>query len=42
MENKVFLVLLTSSDENWVGERREDDTTEEWCEGEMEHRSELD
>lgn len=34
VENKVSLVLLTSSDENWVGEGREDDTTEERWEGE--------
>ncbi len=30
--------VFTSRDEKWVGKRREDDTTEERCKGEREHR----
>ncbi len=30
--------VFTSRDEKWVGERREDDTTEERCKGERERR----
>ncbi len=34
VEHKVSVAALTSSDEKWVGEGREEDTTEERCEGE--------
>ncbi len=47
-DNKGLLLLLllsvaafTSRDEKWVGEGREEDTTEERCEGERERRFRL-
>ncbi len=34
VEHKVSVAAFTSRDEKWVGEGREEDTTEERCEGE--------
>ncbi len=41
MEHKVAVAAFTSRDEKWVGEGREEDTTEERCEGESERRFHL-
>ncbi len=41
VEHKVSVAAFTSRDEKWVGEGREEDTTEERCEGEREHRFRL-
>ncbi len=38
VEHKVSVAAFTSRDEKWVGEGREEDTTEERCEGERERR----
>ncbi len=38
VEHKILVAAFTSRDEKWVGEGREEDTTEERCEGEREHR----
>ncbi len=38
VEHKVSVAALTSRAEKWLGERREEDTTEERCEGERERR----
>ncbi len=38
VEHKVSVAAFTSRDEKWVGEGREEDTTEERCEGERECR----
>ncbi len=37
VEHKVSVAAFTSRDEKWVGEGREEDTTEERWEGEREH-----
>ncbi len=39
VEHKVSVAAFTSRDEKWVGEGREEDTTEERCEGERERRT---
>ncbi len=36
VENKVSVAAFTSRAEKWVGEGREEDTTEDICEGERE------
>ncbi len=41
VEHKVSVAAFTSRDEKWVGEGREEDTTEERCEGERERRFRL-
>ncbi len=41
VEHKVSVAAFTSRDEKWVGEGREEDTTEERWEGEREHRFRL-
>ncbi len=41
VEHKVSVAAFTSRDEKCVGEGREEDTTEERCEGERERRSML-
>ncbi len=41
VQHKVSVAAFTSRDEKWVGEGREEDTTEERCEGEREHRFHL-
>ncbi len=41
VEHKVSVAAFTSRDEKCVGERREEDTTEERCEGEGERRFRL-
>ncbi len=41
VEHKVSVAAFTSRDEKWVGEGREEDTTEERWEGEMERRFSL-
>ncbi len=41
VENKVSVAAFTSRDEKWVGEGREEDTTEERWEGERERRFRL-
>ncbi len=41
VENKVSVGAFTSSAEKWVGEGREEDTTEDRCEGERERRFRL-
>ncbi len=41
VEHKVSVAAFTSRDEKWVGEGREEDTTEERCEGERECRFRL-
>ncbi len=41
VEHKVSVAAFTSRDEKWVGEGREEDTTEERREGEREHRFRL-
>ena len=38
VEHKASVAAFTSRDEKWVGEGREEDTTEERWEGEREHR----
>ncbi len=38
VEHKVSVAAFTSRDEKWVGEGREEDTTEERWEGERERR----
>ncbi len=38
VEHKVSVAAFTSRDEKWVDEGREEDTTEERCEGERERR----
>ncbi len=38
VEHKVSVAAFTSRDEKWVGEGREEDTTEERCEGESRFR----
>ncbi len=41
VEHKVSVAAFTSRDEKWVGEEREEDTTEERWEGERERRFRL-
>ncbi len=41
VEHKISVAAFTSRDEKCVGEGREEDTTEERCEGEREHRFRL-
>ncbi len=41
VEHKVSVAAFTSRDEKWVGEGREDDSTEERWEGERERRFRL-
>ncbi len=41
VEHKVSVAAFTSRDKKWVGERREEDTTEERWEGERERRFRL-
>ncbi len=41
VEHKVSVAAFTSRDEKCVGEGREEDTTEERCEGERERRFRL-
>ncbi len=41
VEHKVSVAAFTSRDEKLVGEGREDDTTEERCQGERERRFRL-
>ncbi len=41
VEHKVSVAAFTSRDEKWVGEGREEDTTEERWEGEREYRFHL-
>ncbi len=41
VEHKESLAAFTSRDEKWVGEGREEDTTEERWEGERERRFHL-
>ncbi len=41
VENKVSVTVFTSRAEKWVGEGREEDTTEVRCEGERERRFHL-
>ncbi len=41
VEHKVSVAVFTSRDEKWVGEEREEDTTEERWEGERERRFRL-
>ncbi len=41
VEHKVSVAAFTSRDEKWVGEEREEDTTEERWEGERERRFHL-
>ncbi len=41
VKNKVSVPAFTSRTEKWVGEGREEDTTEERCEGEREGRFHL-
>ncbi len=41
VEHKVSVAAFTSRDEKWVGEGREEDTTEERWEGEREGRFRL-
>ncbi len=41
VEHKVSVAVFTSRDEKCVGEGREEDTTEERCEGERERRFRL-
>ncbi len=41
VEHKVSVAAFTSRDEKWVGEGREEDTTEDRCEGERERRFRL-
>ncbi len=41
VEHKVSVAAFTSRDEKWAGEGREEDTTEERCEGERERRFRL-
>ncbi len=41
VEHKVSLAAFTSRDEKWVGEGREEDTTEEIWDGERESRFHL-
>ncbi len=41
VEHKVSVAAFTSRVEKWVGEGREEDTKEERCEGEREHRFHL-
>ncbi len=41
VEHKVSVAAFTSRDVKWVGEGREEDTTEERREGEREHRLRL-
>ncbi len=38
VEHKVSVAAFTTRDEKWVGEGRDEDTTEERWEGEREHR----
>ncbi len=38
VEHKVSVTVFTSRAEKWVGEGRQEDTTEERCEGEREQR----
>ncbi len=41
VENKVSVAAFTYRTEKWVGEGREEDTTEDRCEGERERRFRL-
>ncbi len=41
VENKVSVAAFTSRADKWVGEGREEDTTEDRCEGERERRFHL-